>query len=239
MHRVSESVAVVGTGSVAGTGSAVSGRAGATISTSRASSSARRAVSSSSSRSCSCASASRALSSIVPSSSASSRNSGTVSSRVVLSFFLTSLCRCLRARGETQLGISVPSRAHTTRKEENAPEVAGIPARNRERPDNAPGARPRSRRRPPRRALLRLLRAPRPPRPEDVRLRRLRRREAELVPSRRDLVVFGGYCLAGAVYVAIGVAFVDFLLSFWVGVAYLVVAAWLVPALVRRLEGSR
>jgi membrane protein implicated in regulation of membrane protease activity len=45
--------------------------------------------------------------------------------------------------------------------------------------------------------------------------------------------VFGGYCLAAAVYIAIGVAFVDFLLSFWVGVAYLVVAAWLVPTLVR------
>jgi hypothetical protein len=68
-----------------------------------------------------------------------------------------------------------------------------------------------------------------------VRLRRLRRRAAELVPTRRDLVVFGGYCLAAAIYIAIGVAFVDFLLSFWVGVAYLVVAAWAVPALLRRV----
>jgi hypothetical protein len=67
-----------------------------------------------------------------------------------------------------------------------------------------------------------------------VRLRRLSRRAAELVPNRRDLVVFGGYCLAAAIYIAIGVAFVDFLLSFWVGVAYLVVVAWLVPTLVRR-----
>ncbi|HEY3050962.1 MAG TPA: hypothetical protein VGJ40_04495 [Gaiellaceae bacterium] len=67
-----------------------------------------------------------------------------------------------------------------------------------------------------------------------MRLRRLRHRAAELVPTRRDLVVFGGYCLAAAVYVAIGVAFVDFLLSFWVGVAYLVVVAWAVPTLVRR-----
>jgi hypothetical protein len=72
-----------------------------------------------------------------------------------------------------------------------------------------------------------------------VRLRRLRRFADELVPGRRDLVVFGGYCLAAALYVAIGVAFVDFLLSFWVGVAYLVVAAWLIPELVRRLEGFR
>ena len=69
-----------------------------------------------------------------------------------------------------------------------------------------------------------------------MRLRRLRRRSAELVPTRRDLVVFGGYCLAAAIYVAIGVAFVDFLLSFWVGVAYLVIVAWLLPTLVRRLD---
>jgi hypothetical protein len=67
-----------------------------------------------------------------------------------------------------------------------------------------------------------------------VRLRRLRRRAAELVPTRRDLVVFGGYCLAAAIYIAIGVVFVDFLLSFWVGVAYVLVTAWLVPTLGRR-----
>jgi hypothetical protein len=68
-----------------------------------------------------------------------------------------------------------------------------------------------------------------------VRLRRLRRRAAELVPTRRDLVVFGGYCLAAAIYIAIGVAYVDFLLSFWVGVAYVLITAWLVPTLVRRI----
>jgi hypothetical protein len=55
------------------------------------------------------------------------------------------------------------------------------------------------------------------------------------VPTRRDLRVFGGYCLAAAVYIAIGVAWVDFLFSFWVALAYLVVAAWLVPTVVRRL----
>jgi hypothetical protein len=47
--------------------------------------------------------------------------------------------------------------------------------------------------------------------------------------------VFGGYCLAAAVYIAIGVAWVDFLFSFWVGLAYLVVTAWAVPTLFRRL----
>jgi len=64
-----------------------------------------------------------------------------------------------------------------------------------------------------------------------MRLRQLRDR----IPSRPDLRVFAGYCLAAAVYVAIGVAVTDFLLSFWVGVAYIAIAAWLVPALVRRL----
>jgi hypothetical protein len=64
-----------------------------------------------------------------------------------------------------------------------------------------------------------------------MRLRQLRDR----IPSRPDLRVFAGYCLAAAVYVAIGVAVTDFLLSFWVGVAYIAITAWLVPALVRRL----
>jgi hypothetical protein len=54
-------------------------------------------------------------------------------------------------------------------------------------------------------------------------------------PSPSDLRVLAGYCLAAAVYIAIGVTYVDFLLSVFVGMAYLVVAAWLVPMLVRRL----
>jgi hypothetical protein len=55
-------------------------------------------------------------------------------------------------------------------------------------------------------------------------------------PGRRDLIVFGGYCLASAVYIAIGVAAFDFMLSFWVAVAYLLISAWLIPTLVRRLR---
>ncbi|HEY6835073.1 MAG TPA: hypothetical protein VI142_01255 [Gaiellaceae bacterium] len=47
--------------------------------------------------------------------------------------------------------------------------------------------------------------------------------------------MFGGYLLAAAVYIAIGVSVTDFLYSFWVGVAYIVVAAWAVPTLVRRI----
>jgi hypothetical protein len=54
-------------------------------------------------------------------------------------------------------------------------------------------------------------------------------------PNRTDLRVFGGYCLAAAIYIAIGVAYVDFLLSFWVALGYLVFVAWLVPKTVRRL----
>jgi len=63
-----------------------------------------------------------------------------------------------------------------------------------------------------------------------MRLRPLRGR----IPSRPDLRVFGGYCLAAAVYVAIGVSVTDFLLSFWVGVAYVLVSAWVVPATIRK-----
>ena len=64
-----------------------------------------------------------------------------------------------------------------------------------------------------------------------MRLRPLKDR----IPNRPDLRVFAGYCVVAAVYIAIGVAVTDFLLSFWVGVAYIVVAAWTVPTLVRRL----
>jgi hypothetical protein len=64
-----------------------------------------------------------------------------------------------------------------------------------------------------------------------VRLRPLTRLE---IPNRSDLVVFGGYCVAAAIYIAIGVAWLDFLLSYFVGVAYLLVVAWAVPAAVRR-----
>jgi hypothetical protein len=64
-----------------------------------------------------------------------------------------------------------------------------------------------------------------------VRLRPLK----DGLPAWPDLRVFAGYVLAGAVYVAIGVSVTDFMLSFWVGVAYVVIAAWAVPALVRRV----
>ena len=68
-----------------------------------------------------------------------------------------------------------------------------------------------------------------------MRLRRLRGLAPER-PTRRDLATLGVYVLSGAVYVAIGVAVTDFLLSFWVAAAYVLVSAWLVPAAIRRLR---
>ena len=54
-------------------------------------------------------------------------------------------------------------------------------------------------------------------------------------PSKQQLAVFAGYMIAAAVYVTVGVFYTDFLLSVFVGIAYLLLVAWLVPAGVRRL----
>ena len=56
------------------------------------------------------------------------------------------------------------------------------------------------------------------------------------VPSREQLGVASGYVAAAAVYILIGVLVTDFLLSWVVGAAYLLVVAWLVPVVVRRLR---
>jgi hypothetical protein len=49
------------------------------------------------------------------------------------------------------------------------------------------------------------------------------------------------YAIAAVVYIAIGVAFTDFMFSLFVAIGYLLVAVWLVPAglkrLVRRVGG--
>ena len=55
------------------------------------------------------------------------------------------------------------------------------------------------------------------------------------MPSKNQLLVLAGYAAASAVYIAIGVFYTDFLLSFWVALAYLLVACWLVPTAVRRI----
>ncbi|HZQ65694.1 MAG TPA: hypothetical protein VFA66_10755 [Gaiellaceae bacterium] len=69
-----------------------------------------------------------------------------------------------------------------------------------------------------------------------MRLRPLIRGRDALLPTRRQLAVFGGYLAAAAVYVGIGVYEVDFLLSYWVAVAYVLVTVWIVPSVVRRLR---
>jgi hypothetical protein len=48
------------------------------------------------------------------------------------------------------------------------------------------------------------------------------------------LRVLLGYAAAAALYVLIGVLVTDFLLSVFVGFAYLFLVVWLVPAAVRR-----
>ena len=55
-------------------------------------------------------------------------------------------------------------------------------------------------------------------------------------PTRRQLAVAGGYAAAAALYVLIGVLVLDFLLSVFVAIAYLLIVAWLVPEGVRRLR---
>ena len=55
-------------------------------------------------------------------------------------------------------------------------------------------------------------------------------------PTHDELRTFALYMACAAVYVAIGVYFVDFLLSFVTAAAYLLVTAWLIPAAIRRLR---
>ena len=55
------------------------------------------------------------------------------------------------------------------------------------------------------------------------------------MPSMRQLTVAAGYAAASAVYITVGVWYTDVLLSFWVALAYLLVAVWLVPTAVRRI----
>ena len=58
-------------------------------------------------------------------------------------------------------------------------------------------------------------------------------------PSRGQLAVFVGYAAAAALYILIGVFVPNFLLSLVTAIAYLLVVAWLVPVLVRRLLSAR
>ena len=51
--------------------------------------------------------------------------------------------------------------------------------------------------------------------------------------GRRELLL---YLLVGAAYVGLGVAFQEILLSYFVGVAFLLLGVWLLPAVYRRLR---
>jgi uncharacterized membrane protein YbaN (DUF454 family) len=56
------------------------------------------------------------------------------------------------------------------------------------------------------------------------------------LPSRSQLATVARYGAAGGAYVAIGLGFVDFMLSVFVAMAYLLVAAWLLPTALRRFR---
>jgi len=60
-------------------------------------------------------------------------------------------------------------------------------------------------------------------------------RLGERIPTRRQLGVFLGYAVASALYVGVGLFFtIDFVLSVFVAIAYLLAVVWLAPTLVRR-----
>jgi hypothetical protein len=63
--------------------------------------------------------------------------------------------------------------------------------------------------------------------PEDARFR---------LPTRQELRGAVPYFAAGALYVLIAVFAVDFMLSVFVAMAYLLVVVWLVPLAIRRLR---
>jgi hypothetical protein len=68
---------------------------------------------------------------------------------------------------------------------------------------------------------------------------RLRRRRSEggrlKRPDRRQWLTLFGYAAAAAVYITIGVLATDFLLSVFVACAFLLLAVWVVPTIVRRI----
>jgi hypothetical protein len=55
-------------------------------------------------------------------------------------------------------------------------------------------------------------------------------------PTRGEWRTFALYAGCSAVYIAIGLVFVDFLLAFVTAAVYLFVTAWLIPAAIRRLR---
>jgi hypothetical protein len=56
-----------------------------------------------------------------------------------------------------------------------------------------------------------------------------------LRPGTRQLTTLVVYLSAAVVYIVVGIFFVDFMLSVVIAIAYLFLAAWLVPSAIRRL----
>jgi hypothetical protein len=55
-------------------------------------------------------------------------------------------------------------------------------------------------------------------------------------PNSRELRTFALYAGCAAVYIAIGLFVLDFVLAFVTAAAYLLITAWLLPAAIRRLR---
>lgn len=57
----------------------------------------------------------------------------------------------------------------------------------------------------------------------------------EWAPNRAELRTFGKYCFLAAIYVTLGAINGFFVVAFWIGLAFLFVTAWAIPALWRRI----
>ena len=54
-------------------------------------------------------------------------------------------------------------------------------------------------------------------------------------PNRAEARTFAKYCFLAAIYVTLGVINGFFVVAFWIGLAFLFVTAWAIPALWRRI----
>ena len=70
----------------------------------------------------------------------------------------------------------------------------------------------------------------------------MRRRETPerfRLPRREDLPGLLLYLAAGALYIGIGLLETDFLLSWYVGIGYLLLVVWIVPLVVARVRTAK
>ena len=59
---------------------------------------------------------------------------------------------------------------------------------------------------------------------------------AKRLPTKAQLAGCVPYLVAGALYLAVGVFFTDFMLSVFVAIGYLLIVVWLLPLAARRLR---